>query len=83
MAAFRKAIIKQRDYEQKHWAEIQARKHNEIEKEIKKKFDKVLASLDDDGEHLIIAANRFLKLAEQNAIIMEQLEDGSCTLNQP
>ncbi len=71
LAALRKAIIKQRDYEQKHWAEIQARKHKEMEKEFKKKFDKLLPKIG-DGERLISAANRFLEMATKEAILMEE-----------
>lgn len=75
LAALRKALIKERDYEKKHWAEIQARKQKELKKGFKKKFDKVLTNLDDDGERLISAANRFLEMATKEAILMEEDPD--------
>jgi hypothetical protein len=46
-----------------------------LEKGFKKKFDKVLANLDDDGERLILAANRFLEMATKEAILMEEDPD--------
>jgi hypothetical protein len=74
LAALRKAIIKQREYEQKHGAEIKARKDKEMEKVIKKKFDKLLPKIG-DGERLISAMNRFLEMATKEAVIMEEDPD--------
>lgn len=74
LAALRKAIIKQREYEQKHGAEIKARQNKEIEKVFKKKFDKLLPKIG-DGERLISAMNRFLEMAEKEAVLMEEDPD--------
>jgi len=74
LAALRKAIIKQRDYEQKHGAEIKARQDREMERVIKKKFDKLLPKIG-DGERLISAANRFLEMATKEAVLMEENPD--------
>ena len=54
---------------------IRTKRIQRIEKDLKKNFDRFLDTLEDDGERLISAANRFLELVEQNAITIEMDPD--------
>ena len=62
-------------HKKKHRAKIQTWKYKEMEKVIKKKFDKVFANHNDDGERLISPINRFLEIATKEAVLIDTEPD--------
>jgi hypothetical protein len=72
LAALRKAILKQREWEIKYGESLDRGKDLKLEKGIKVKFDRLMEGISDDGrERIIFAAQKFLELAEKEAITVE------------
>jgi hypothetical protein len=72
LAALRKSIIKQRDWELIHGDSVQDQNQRKMGKNIKKKFDKLLDYLGDDGQkRMIRMTTMFLEMVDKIAVPME------------
>lgn len=72
LASLRKAILKQKDWEKKSGETLIRGTKTKLVKNYQKRFEEIFKDIDDGGlERLTIAANKFLELAEKNAILIE------------
>jgi hypothetical protein len=69
LASLKKSILKQREWELQHGDLIRTEHEINMEKNIKKRFNKLLDYLGDDGQkRLICMTNQFLEMAEKIAV---------------
>jgi hypothetical protein len=77
LASLRKAIIKQRDWEKKNQENLIRGSKTKLVNNYQKRFAEAIKDIDEAGlERLTIAANKFLELAEQNAILVDPDGEG-------
>jgi hypothetical protein len=78
LANLRKSILKQRDWELQHEDLIQDENEKNIQKNIKKKFDKLMNVLGDDGRNRLVSmTTRFLEMADKIAVPMAVDAEGN------
>jgi hypothetical protein len=84
LANLRKAILKQREWESIHGDSLIRKRRERMEENIDRRFNSLMESLGEDGrDRMIRAADRFLELAEQKALIAYRKEDGTYTFTNP
>ena len=81
LASLKKSILKQREWELQHGDLIRSEHEINMEKNIKKRFNKLLDYLGDDGQkRLICMTNQFLEMAEKIAVPGEINAEGKLVL---
>jgi len=84
LASLRKAIVKQRDWEMRHGDPMTGKQYEVVKKRIEKRFDGFMNSFNENSHlRLIAMTDRFLELAEKEALIMRKKDDGTISLEKP
>jgi hypothetical protein len=76
LASLRKAILK---WEVSHPDPLGRKESEKIRSRMDRQFKGLLSNLSDDGERVIRAAERFLQMAEEQALTLQKNEDGTYT----
>jgi hypothetical protein len=78
LASLRKAILKQKEWESTHSDPLRRKGYERVKARMGKRFNGFIETLGDEGRERVIQwADKFLELVEQNAVTMEQKEDGT------
>jgi len=84
LAALRKAILKQKEWEATHEDPLKRKRFERMEQTMNRRFSRLIENFGEDGQdRMIRAANRLLELAEQKAVSMYREEDGTYTVTDP
>ena len=81
LASFRKAILKQKEWEATHEEPLNRRRYQKMAQRIDRRFNNLMESLGTEGQsRMIEGADRFLQLVEERAVTMHEKEDGTYNL---